>query len=132
MTGSPRMQQSRHTPCAVRGTGLAAIVIALVWVSTGLSSPPRPKPHLRVVDAHPLTLKGAHFPAHERVRLTATATETETRTVRTKRDGSFTVQFDSVSVGRCSALAVQAVGARGDRASVKVLQSEDCAPGLGP
>jgi hypothetical protein len=64
--------------------------------------------------------------------LTATTTETMSRLIRTTRDGSFTVRFDAVSVGRCEGLAVQAVGARGDRASVKVLQSEDCAPGLGP
>jgi hypothetical protein len=126
------MQPPLHTSGAVRGTSLAAIVIALISASTALSSPPRPKPHLRLLDATPLTLKGTHFRARERVRITVTTSETQTRTVRTARDGSFTTQFADVPLTRCSGLAVQAVGARGDRASLKVLQQPDCAPPLGP
>jgi hypothetical protein len=116
----------------MRGMGLAAVVIALVWVSAGVSSTPRPKPHLRVLDRAPLTLRGTHFRARERVRVTVTATDTQTRTVRTSRVGSFTTQFDDVKVGRCGGLAVRAVGARGGQASLKVLQQPDCAPDLGP
>jgi hypothetical protein len=112
--------------------GLVAVVIALVWASAAVSSPPRPKPHLRLLDRAPLTLNGTHFRARERVRITVVTTETQKRTVRSARDGSFTTQLDGVTVGRCGGLAVQAVGARGDTASLKVLQPEDCAPGLGP
>jgi hypothetical protein len=127
----PRMQQMRHTRRTVRGMGLAAIAIALLPVSAGFSSP-RPKPHLRLLDRAPLTLRGTHFRARERVRVAIAATVPATRVVRAGRDGSFTVRFDAVSVGRCGEASAQAVGARGERASLKVLQQEDCAPGLGP
>jgi len=132
MRDTTGVQQMRHTFRVVRGMVLAAVVIALVWASAGLSSTPRPKPHLRVLDRAPLTLKGTYFRSRERVRITVVTTETRTRTVRAARDGSFTAQFDAVAVGRCGGLALQAVGAQGSRASVKVLQQADCTPGLGP
>lgn len=117
----------------MRGTGLAAIVVALVWTSGAASSTPGPKPHLRLVDRAPLRLHGTHFRGRERVRVTVVATQTLSRTALTKRDGSFTTEFDGAGFGRCGGgLSVQAVGARGDHASLKVLQPEDCAPGLGP
>jgi hypothetical protein len=106
--------------------------VALVLAPAGLSSPARPKAHLRLLDRAPLTVTGAHFRAGEHVRIVVVATVPASRSVRASRDGSFTARFDSVSVGRCGELAVQAVGARGDRASLKVLQQQDCAPGLGP
>jgi hypothetical protein len=126
------MQQSAHTVQAVRGTGLAAIVVALVWTSVGLSSPARAKPSLKVLAVRPVVVYGLHFRAHERVRVTAGTTSPETRTVRATARGSFTVRFSSLSVGRCETATVRAVGALGDRASSKVLRDEDCAPGLGP
>jgi hypothetical protein len=126
------MQQMRHTFRVVRGTGLAAVVIAFVWASAGPSSAARPKPHLRLLDRAPLTLKGTYFRARERVRVTVTTTETQTRVVRASRVGSFTTQFDNVTIGRCGGLAVRAVGAQGAQATLKVLQAPDCAPGLGP
>jgi hypothetical protein len=132
MRPETRTQQMRHTAHAVRGKGLAAIGMALVLAPAGLSSPTRPKAHLRLVDRAPLIVKGSHFRAGERVRITIVASVPASRSVRAARDGSFTARFDAVSVGRCGELAVQALGARGDRAALKVLQQEDCAPGLGP
>ena len=126
------MQPTRHTFWAVRGLGLTAIVIALVWTSAALSSAQRLKPRLRLADASPLTLKGTHFRARERVRITVSASETQTRVVRTARNGSFTAQFPDLVISRCSGFAVLAVGASGDRASMKVLQQPDCPPPLGP
>jgi hypothetical protein len=126
------MQQRRNTVGAVRVTGLAAIVVALVWTSVGLSSPTRGKARLHVLATRPLVVQGTHFRAHERVRLTAGTTATVTRTVRTTASGAFSVRFASVSIGRCETATVQAVGALGDRASSKVLRDQDCAPGLGP
>jgi hypothetical protein len=116
----------------MRGLGLTAFVIALVWTSAGFSATPRPKPHLRLLDRAPLTLKGTNFRARERVRVTVTTTDAQTRTVRTSRAGSFIAQFDGVTIGRCGGLSVRAVGARAEQATLKVLQSPDCAPGLGP
>jgi hypothetical protein len=64
--------------------------------------------------------------------VTAATSSTVTRTVRATAAGSFKAQFASVSVGRCEGATVKAVGAAGDRASSKVLQDQDCSPGLGP
>jgi hypothetical protein len=116
----------------VRGTGLAAIIFALVWTSVGLSSATRARPQLKVLATRPLVVQGTHFRARERVRVTATTTEAVMRTVRATAAGSFQAHFTSVSVGRCSGATVKAVGAAGDRASFKVLQDQACAPGLGP
>jgi hypothetical protein len=132
MRASTGVQQVRHTAGAVRGTGLAAVAIALVVVPGGLSSTPRPKPQLRLLDRAPLTVKGTRFRPGERVRIRIAAAEPAARTVHATRAGSFTMRFDAVSVGRCGSVSVEAVGARGDRASLKVLQPQDCAPGLGP
>ena len=112
--------------------GLAAMLVALVWASAGLSSPARAKPHVRVVATRPLVVQGTHFRARERVRVTATTTRAVTRTVRASATGSFRAQFSGVSVGRCDVATVKAVGALGDHASSKILRDEDCAPGLGP
>jgi hypothetical protein len=116
----------------VRGTGLAAALIALVCVGTGAAVGARPAAHLRLVDRAPLTVRGTHFRARELVRVTVVADGVTRRSVRSSRDGSFTVRFAALSVGRCGEVSAQAVGARGERASLKVLQPQDCAPGLGP
>ena len=126
------MQQPRNTVGVVRGTGLAAIGVALLWTSVGLSSATRAKPQLKVLATRPLVVQGTHFRARERVRVTATTTSAVTRTVRTTAAGSFKAQFESVLVARCTGATVKAVGVAGDQASIKVLQAQDCAPGLGP
>jgi hypothetical protein len=126
------MQDTRHTVGVVRGTGLAAIFIALVWTSVGLSSPTRAKPQLKVLATRPLVVQGTHFRARERVRVTVTTSTAVRRTVRATDTGSFKAQFSAVSVGRCAGATIQAVGSAGDRASSKVLQAQDCAPRLGP
>jgi hypothetical protein len=126
------MQEARNTVGVVRGTGLAAIVVALVWTSVGLSSGTRAKPQLKVLATRPLVVQGTHFRARERVRVTATTTGAVNRTVRATAAGSFKAQFTSVSVGRCEGATVTAVGAAGDRATSKVLRDQDCSPGLGP
>jgi len=123
---------TRNTVGVLRGSGLAAIVFALVWTSVGLSSTMRAKPQLKVLATRPLVVQGMHFRARERVRVTATTTEAVVRTVRATAAGAFKAQFPTVSVGRCEGAALKAVGATGDRASFKVLQDQDCAPGLGP
>lgn len=126
------MQQARNTVGVVRGTGLAAIVVALVWTSVALSSGTRAKPQLKVLATRPLVVQGTHFQAGERVRVTAKTSGAATRTVRATAAGSFKATFSSVSVGRCEGATITAVGVARDRATSKVLQDQDCAPGLGP
>jgi len=112
--------------------GLAAIVVALVWVSSALPSPGRVKPQLRILDQMPFSLRGTHFRARERVRVTVRSAATTSRTVRASRLGTFVMTIPDFAISRCDGLAVSAVGRSGDRASLKVLQQQDCPPGLGP
>jgi hypothetical protein len=116
----------------MRGLGLAAIIAALVWVSAALAVSERTKPRVRLLDAQPFTLQGAHFRARERVRVTVSSANTVTKTVRTSRHGVFLMTLPDFAISRCDGLAVSAVGRSGDRASLKVLQQQDCAPSLGP
>jgi hypothetical protein len=125
------VQPMGHTFPVMRAVGAAAVMVALVWTSGALSSTP-PKPHLRLLERAPLTVNGTHFRGRERVRIKIVTSELQTRSVRTARDGSFTTRFDTTSIGRCGGLAIQATGARGDQATLKVREAQDCAPGLGP
>lgn len=89
---------------------LALIGIALV--SGGAA-----KPALRPVDLDPLTLSATGFRANERVKLLLSAPAvSSSRTVRAGVRGRFRVVF-RVRVGRCDSVVVQAIGARGSRAS---------------
>ncbi len=90
---------------------LALIGIALV--SGGAAA----KPALRPVDLDPLTLSATGFRANERVKLLLSAPPvSSTRTVRAGVRGRFRVVF-RVGLGRCDSVVVQAIGARGSRAS---------------
>jgi hypothetical protein len=89
---------------------LALIGIALV--SGGAA-----KPALRPVDLDPLTLSATGFRANERVKLLLSAPPvSSTRTVRAGVRGRFRVVF-RIGVGRCDSVVVQAIGARGSRAT---------------
>jgi hypothetical protein len=85
-------------------------------------------PSLRLVDSSPLTVRGVAFKAHERVRVTAyLESGTLQAALRAGPRGGFTVTFEEIAV-RCG-FTVQAVGAGGSRASLKLPQPA-CPPPL--
>ena len=97
---------------------LALLGIALV--SGGAA-----KPALRPVDLDPLTLSATGFRANERVKLLLSAPPvSSSRTVRAGVRGRFRVVF-RIAVGRCDSVVVQAIGARGSRATFR-RDAPDC------
>jgi hypothetical protein len=87
-------------------------LVGLLLVSGGAA-----KPALRPVDLDPLTLAGSGFRANERVTLLIAAPPVVKSTrVRASARGRFRVVF-RVAVGRCDPVVVQAIGARGSRAT---------------
>jgi hypothetical protein len=93
-----------------------AVAVALVSPASAV----RPAPVLRLVHGQPLVLAGAHFAARERVTITVHARQPYLRRVVTRADGSFTASFGTVARVRCGGLMADAVGASGDRASLRI------------
>jgi hypothetical protein len=74
---------------------------------------------LRLVKGKPLTVRGLHFKAGERVRLTARSGEEVRRGVaRASTAGTFVETF-SMAFDRCNGLLVTAAGNEGSRAGLK-------------
>ena len=73
-------------------------------------------------------LSGARFAAHERVTLTVHARQPYLRRIVTSANGSFSVSFGVVPVARCGGLVADAVGASGDRASLRIPRQDCTAP----
>jgi hypothetical protein len=85
------------------------------------------RPTLRVLDTAPFTVRGSHFAPLERVRVTVNAKSNATRTVSTTGLGAFFVRFRNLRLDWCPSYAVTAVGAKGSRATVRVVLRE-CPP----
>lgn len=97
----------------------AALALAVPAVAA------RSAPTLRLVSTQPLVVKGAHFKAHERVRVTARADVTKrTKLIRTTAKGTFSVSFGtSLAVDPCvESIRVTASGGRGSDAAMKLPQ----------
>jgi hypothetical protein len=93
-----------------------AAAVALASPAAALA----PAPALRLVHGQPLVLAGAHFASRERVTVTVHARQPYFRRVVSRADGSFGVSFGVVSAVRCAGLFADAVGASGDRASLRL------------
>lgn len=110
-------------------------VVALVAtaVAVALASPAdavRPAPVLRLTHGQPLVLTGARFVGRERVTVTVHARQPYLKRVVTRADGSFSANFGHVAAARCAGLMADAVGASGDRASLRIpRQACDTPPG---
>jgi hypothetical protein len=77
------------------------------------------RPALRPLDLDPLTLSGTGFRKNERVTLLLAAPPVvKSRIVRATARGRFRVVF-RIAVGRCDSVVVQAIGARGSRATFR-------------
>ena len=110
---------------------LIATAVAAV-VSGGAPAAPS-KPALRLLATSPLAVKGFHFRAGERMRVSARLDDTvRVRHARANRLGRFGATFGYVNYDPCnSSLVVTAVGGFGSRAALKFPQRE-CPPALGP
>jgi hypothetical protein len=86
------------------------------------------RPALRIADATPLTLRGAHFQPRESIRVSVLmGTRTLARELRAGPLGGFTVRFAGVTLDYCALpLVIKAVGARSGvvRAKIPIV---DCA-----
>jgi hypothetical protein len=110
------------------GVALLATAAAVALASPAAAVDPAPV--LRLTHGRPLVLSGAHFASRERVTVTVHARQPYLRRVVSRADGSFSVSFGVVSVARCGALMADAVGASGDRASMRIpRQACDPPPG---
>jgi hypothetical protein len=103
----------------VAGVGGAAAAQA---IGTGSAA----RPMLRIVDTDPLTVRGVNFRGGEQVTVTAAVqnrvtakTERHSRLTRTAAGGGFTVALPNVEPPTCAPWSVTAVGASGDRATIK-------------
>ena len=87
------------------------------------SAPAPPRAAVRISDRDPLTLRGRHFKARERVRLVVTLKrDTRTHKVRASRSGTFQSAFADLKWERCGGnLTVVATGSRGSRVEFTVL-----------
>lgn len=97
----------------------AAVAAALILgaAGTALGADEAKRPALKILDLAPLRVQGTNFEAGERIRLLVNARGPLAKTVRAGERGGFTVRL-GVSVDGCTAVVVQAIGARGSRAMV--------------
>lgn len=116
---------------APRVRSLAALVATAAAVA--LASPAAavaPAPVLRLEQGQPLVLIGTHFAGRERITVTVHARQPYLRRIVSRANGSFRVSFGVVSAARCAGLIAAAVGASGDRASLRISrQACDVPPG---
>jgi hypothetical protein len=103
---------------------LALMLVAVLCGSAAAAGDAR-RPALRIVDLAPLTVRGTSFGPRERVTLLVNAGKPIRKRVLAGPRGGFTVRL-GVRVEGCTAVVVQAIGARGSRAMVDVTR-----PGCG-
>ena len=99
---------------------VAALALALVSAASAEAAPPAA---LRIVEREPLTFRGLHFKAGERVRLVVTLKDTtQVHKLHASAAGTFMTTFaDLVWQRRQGNLSVRATGSRGSRVEFTVL-----------
>jgi hypothetical protein len=93
-------------------------------------APTGTSPALRALQLVPLTVRGVHFAARERVVLTLFGSDGVARkktAATANANGSFTIRFGNERSSHCDTL-VRAVGSRGNRALLKLLPRPACLP----
>jgi hypothetical protein len=86
-------------------------------------------PTLRLVDRQPLVVRGAGFRPNERVSVTVSADEeSATRRLRASARGVFSASFARMALHPCDGLFASAVGASGNRATLKLKAQPQCPP----
>jgi hypothetical protein len=99
---------------------LTTAVLCLALLGSAASgSESRKKATLKLTSGMPLTLRGANFRPHERVRITVSSELRRTKQVTANGSGIFLVRFQD-AYDRCTGLLAVAVGASGSRAMLKM------------
>jgi len=103
-------------------TKIAGTALLLALVAGTATAATAQKAHLFVTDRSPLTVRGADFRSHERVRVVFQADERSwaVRTAATSA-GTFTARFVGVQLDVCSVKQLSAAGSMGSRAFVKFM-----------
>jgi hypothetical protein len=76
-------------------------------------------PSLRLTDASSVTLRGAGFKRHERVRVTVTSKVRAAKSINASTTGAFVVEFAGMNPDTCAGFSATAVGSDGSRATFK-------------
>jgi hypothetical protein len=124
---APGRQNLVVRPVAVVLAALAGAAL----LGSAAANPVARKPSLAMAALRPPTVRGAHFARLERVRVGFSAGgNVATRTVRTTRSGNFVAPAPAgFAYSPCgSPLVVTAVGATGDRATLRLRQRECPSP----
>jgi len=103
-------------------------VLVLAIAGAAVAADLRTKPALRVADRSPVTVAGTAFVSRERVLVTVSSSHTWTRRATAGARGTFRVVFEGATVDRCEVVRVVATGARGSRATLKLLPQPACNP----
>ena len=110
----------------MRALGVA--VCAVLFLTAASASGADRRAALTIADREPLTIRGTRFAPNESVRLLVVSGVVQrARSVRAGSRGGFTAVF-RIGLDRCDALVVQALGSRGSRAHVDLLQTACVSP----
>jgi hypothetical protein len=103
---------------------LGTIVLALALGLTVFTrSAPAEKPSLRITASAPLGIRGRHFHARERVRISA-----GTRIARATASGGGSFVVTIAAATRCNTVRVLARGSAGSYVVIKLLPAPACMP----
>jgi hypothetical protein len=105
---------------------VAAGLGGVAWAGGARDATPR----LRLVDATPLTVRGANFDPAEHVSVTARGSsqqQSARHAVRAGSAGGFLVRFPTIDANDCHGFAISAIGSDGHRASL-ARKSGECPP----
>jgi len=83
---------------------------------------------LKLVQLHPLVVRGTAFRTGERVRVTVYAKIAHVQKTTASSSGAFRMSFGNVAIGRCSGFRVTAFGSLGSRATLKQPPLPACLP----
>ena len=101
----------RFRPASI---GVIAAALAVPAAFAGTSA----RPSIRPLSTLPLQVRGVHFKPHERVRVRVRSQGVNaTKQVVVRVGGTFTATFAGVTIDRCLAFSLSAVGSFGDRAA---------------
>lgn len=102
---------------------LAVVGLVVGFTVVRASDDAQARPALRLVQKTPLTVRGEHFHAGERVRLRATLHRATAATAGS--NGSFVATFGKLTT-RCDRVRVIAIGSEGSHAVLKLLPPPAC------